>query len=177
MSGPLNLEQIISFLLDAPMFGDLDASELSEIVHILQVRHLREGQYLFQVGDDGDAWYVSYGGEVDVLVPAADGSVQRLDRLGAPACFGEMAVLDGSRRSASVRAATDATVLRFPRDAFAQLLKEGNLAAYKLVLQMAVQLAARHRQTTRLLVDIVTRIDATVAEDVHPNLRLRRPSE
>ncbi len=175
--GPLNLETILGFLLDAPFFSALDAAELSDVVHVLQVVHVREGQVLFQVGQPGEAWYVVYDGAVDVLVPTPEGPPQLLERLRAPDAFGEIAMLDGSPRSAMVRAATDGTVLRVPRDAFHQLLREGNLGAYKLVHRMAESLARRHRETTHLLVDLVSRIDAAAADDVRPALRARRRAE
>jgi CRP-like cAMP-binding protein len=150
MRTELTLEQIITFLLDAPMFGDLDSAELSRIVHIMQVKPLRADQMVFQEGDAGDAWYVVYDGELEVMKGR-----RVIATLGRGACFGEMAILDGSPRSASVRAVTDGTAFRFPRTAFGELLRDGNLAAYKLVHQIALVLAARQRATTSRLVDVL----------------------
>lgn len=155
MANPsITLEEIITFLLEAPMFGDLDASELSQIVHIMQVLRLREGQVVFTEGDVGDAWYVLFDGEVEVVKEGGDDQGVLLT-LGARTCFGEMAILDGSPRSASVRAKSDATVFKFPRADFALLLAEENLAAYKLVHQMALVLVARQRDTTTRLVSLM----------------------
>ena len=67
MNGELTLEQVIAFLVDAPMFGDLDASELSQVVQVMQVQRLRAGQWVFREGDIGDAWYVVFDGEVEVV--------------------------------------------------------------------------------------------------------------
>ena len=161
MAGSLNLEQLLGFLMDTPMFGDLDPHELSQIVHIMQLQHLRPGQTLFSEGQAGDAWFVVYEGEVDVSTATAVGE-ETIDHLGARACFGEMAILDGSPRSATVRASADATVLRFPREAFRHLLEDGNLAAYKLVLQMAMVLVARQRETTRRLAETLRHHHADV---------------
>lgn len=154
MPGPLNLEQILTFLLDTPMFGGLDPSELSQIVHIMQVQHLRTGQVLFAEGTPGDAWYVLYDGEVEVQKDPGDGE-RVIATLGPRACFGEMAILDGSPRSATVVAARTCTVFRFPRADFLGLLEADNLAAYKLVYQMALVLVARQRQTTSELVGVL----------------------
>lgn len=166
MTVPLNLEQILGFLLDTPMFSNLGERELSEVVHIMQVQRLRSGQLLFREGDVGDAWYVLYDGEVEILVQGEQGP-QVFTRLAAPAHFGEMAVLDGHLRSASARAATEVSVLRFPRDAFQLLLKQDNLAAYKLVAQMAQGLASRHREMTRRVVELTS---LGRLEDVMPEL-------
>ena len=67
MGSTITLESIITFLLETPMFGDLDAAELSEIVHIMQVLRLRDGQTVFREGDRGDSWYVLFEGAAEVL--------------------------------------------------------------------------------------------------------------
>ncbi|MGC6491573.1 MAG: cyclic nucleotide-binding domain-containing protein [Myxococcota bacterium] len=168
MSGPLTLEQIITFLLETPMFGDLDPVELSTIVSVMQLKHLREGSLVFREGDPGDAWYVLYKGTAEVL--KQDGSETRtITTLGARSCFGEMAILDGSPRSATVRALTDCMTFRFPRDGFMSLLESDTLAAYKLVYQMALVLVARQRQTTtRLLGVLEGSTDAEVRDGLTP---------
>lgn len=154
MSTAMTLEKIITFLLEAPMFGDLDPSELSQIVHIMQVQRLRPGQVIFQEGDPGDAWYVLYEGHVEVFKNTIDGE-QAIATLEPRACFGEMAILDGSPRSAAVRSAGRSTTFRFPRKAFNELLDEDNLVAYKLVYQMALVLVSRQRQTNVRLVNLL----------------------
>lgn len=147
----ITLEQIINFLLDAPMFGGLDPTELSEVVHILQVQRVREEHIIFREGDPGEAWYVLYDGEVSVLKADHNGVPHEVARLGPRSCFGEMAILDHSPRSATVVSIGDATVFKFPRSAFERLLREQNLAAYKLIFEMAKVLAARSRNNTQQL--------------------------
>jgi len=154
MSSAITLEEIINFLLEAPMFGDLDPTELSEVVHIMQVQRLRTGQHVFREGDHGDAWYVLYEGEVEVVKDGALGS-NVIATLGPRSCFGEMAILDGSPRSATVRATSAATAFRFPRPEFKELLQNGNLSAFKLIYQMCLVLVARQRQTTARLSELL----------------------
>jgi CRP-like cAMP-binding protein len=149
----ITLEQIITFLLEAPMFGDLDPTELSEIVHIMQVRRVRDGHAIFREGDPGDAWYVIYEGEADVTKNDEFGPPKSIAQIGPRACFGEMAILDHSPRSASVVSRGDSTVFRFPRNEFEALLADDNLAAYKLVYEMAKVLTVRARNTTQALSD------------------------
>jgi CRP/FNR family cyclic AMP-dependent transcriptional regulator len=151
MATSITLEQIINFLLEAPMFGDLDATQLSQIVHIMQVQRVRDGQVVFREGDAGDAWYVIYDGVLDVYKSEEFLPDRRIATLGNRACFGEMAILDHSPRSASVVARGDATVFRFPRKEFEHLLHEDNLAAYKLIYEMAKVLTVRARNTAQQL--------------------------
>ena len=166
MTPGLTMEDILNFLLDAPMFGDLDSEELCEIVHIMQVQVLRDGQLVFREGELGDAWYVLFAGEVEVVKGMSGGGTYSVGTLGVGSCFGEMAILDGSPRSATVRARSEVVAFRFPRDAFDGLLKNDILAAYKLVHEMAKVLATRQRQTTRRLVELFP----------HPRPRRVRPS-
>jgi len=146
----LTLEEIISFLLDTPMFEHLDPSELAQIVSIMQIVQMREGHAVFREGEPGDAWYVVSEGEVRV---EKDG--ETVARFGPRSCFGEMAILDGGPRSASVLIDEDTRVFKFPRKEFLALLKANNLAAYKLVHQMALALVRRQRATTQQLVKIL----------------------
>lgn len=149
MEEPLTLERIINFLLETPLFRDLDPTELAEIVRIMQVQRIRAGHAVFREGDEGDAWFVLVTGEADVTKETPFGAPRTLSSLGPPSCFGEMAILDGSRRSASVIARDEVTVFRFPRGPFNDLLEDGSLAAYKLVYQMARVLCERQRHLTQ----------------------------
>ena len=152
----ITLEQIINFLLEAPMFGDLDATQLSQIVHIMQVQRARDGQVIFREGSPGDAWYVIYEGTADVYKSQDFLPDRRVASLGPRACFGEMAILDHSPRSASVVARGEATVFRFPRKEFESLLREDNLAAYKLIYEMAKVLTIRARNTAQQLAEALS---------------------
>lgn len=164
----LALEEIINFLLDTPMFGDLDANELSQVVHIMQVRSLEAGEHVFRETEPGDAWYVMYEGEVEVVKDSGDG-LRVVANLGPRTCFGEMAILDGSARSATVIARTAVTAFRFPRIEFNELLNSGTLAAYKLVYEIALVLVSRQRQTTTRLVQLLkTDAPAVVRQGLSP---------
>ena len=148
MDASLNLEQVISFLLDTPIFSDLPADGLSDVVKSMRIQTVRAGHDVFGQGDVGDAWYVVYQGQVVVTREGRLGAHRTITVLGPHACFGEMAVLDGSLRSATVTAEETTTLLRFPRTAFQEMLGEGNLAAYQLVLGMARVLCERQRRLT-----------------------------
>lgn len=149
----ITLEQIITFLLETPMFARLDPTELSEIVHIMKVQKVRAGAAIFKEGASGDSWYVLYEGTAEVRKGSEFLPSQVIAVLQERACFGEMAILDHSARSATVVAQTPCTVFRFPRGEFDELLADGNLAAYKLIYEMAKVLAARQRRVTQDLTD------------------------
>lgn len=156
MDQPISLETVIGFLVATPLFGGLDAAERGEIARIMKVRRLTAGEEVFHEADVGDAWYVIYAGRAEVVkqLPSGPVSIATLER---GACFGEMAILDGSARSASVRAVDSLTVFRFQRVLFEELLEQGSLAAYKLVAAMARVLSERHRRLTHQLSELMHR--------------------
>ena len=159
MEGQITLEQVINFLLETPMFEELNAHELSEVVHIMQVQRFREGQAIFREGDHGDAWYVLFKGTASVTKNTPFGPPRTVATLEPHACFGEMAILDGSERSAAVRAVEEVTLFRFPRLPFTQLLEEDNVGAFKLVHGMARVLCQRQRRLTLQLSDLMEEIE------------------
>lgn len=162
MDQPISLETVISSLGGIPLFSDLDQAELSEIVRIMLVLRFQDGEVVFREGDPGDAWYVIFEGHAEVWKAMPSGPPRRLSVLDMGDCFGEIAILDGSARSASVSASGPLTVFRFRRVAFDELLDQGSLAAHKLVGAMARQLARRHRSITHQLTELMDQAEPTV---------------
>ena len=106
------------FLLKAvPLFSDLSGEQLLPLTDIVQQVHVEQGELVFAEGEPGDHLYVIVEGEVDVL----NGGERRAS-LRVKECFGEMALLDASPRSASCRAHTNLELLAIARDDFQDLL-------------------------------------------------------
>jgi CRP-like cAMP-binding protein len=161
-------ERLITFLLEAPIFDNLDPAEIMQIMHIVEVQPLQKGDVIFKEGDPGDAWFVLYKGSVDVLKDTPHGE-NKIATLKPPACFGEMSILDGLPRSAMVRAAEDSVALRITRSAFDGLLDDNELIAYKLIYHMAILLAHRQRATTETLSRL---LEDTSVTAIHAGLKV-----
>ncbi|MFT4979623.1 MAG: CRP/FNR family cyclic AMP-dependent transcriptional regulator [Myxococcota bacterium] len=166
MEQNITLEQIITFLLETPMFEELDAEELSQIVHIMQMQRVANGHPIFSEGDHGDSWYVLFSGQAKVTKNTPFGPDRDVVTLQPHACFGEMAILDGSARSATVSALGLCHVFRFPRIAFQKLLEEDNLGAFKLVHGMARVLSQRQRRLTTQVSELMEELE----DDTKPAL-------
>jgi len=162
MDQAISLDTIVSFLVSTPFFDMLDPAERAEVVRIMEVQRLTDGEVVFREGDPGDAWCVILDGEAQVLKNTAEGA-RELAVLKRGACVGEMAILDGEGRSATVKAVGPLTLLRFRRARFEQLLNLGSLGAYKLILAMARMLSQRHRLLTARVSKAASREDS-VAE-------------
>jgi CRP-like cAMP-binding protein len=151
---PISLETVLSFLSTTSPFDNLDAAERADVIRIMEILRLQEGEAVVREGEAGDAWYVVFEGEARVSKMLASGPLT-IARLKPSDCFGEMAVLDGEPRSATVEAAGPLTVFRFRRARFDKLLEQGSLGAYKLVAVMARTLSRRQRQLTQRLTELL----------------------
>jgi len=95
-----------------------------------------------------------FRGTCVVTKDVGDNTPRVIALLDPRSCVGEMAVLDGSRRSATVSARGEATLFKFRRTDFEDLLETGSFAAYKLVLAMARVLCERQRNLTQKLSEL-----------------------
>ena len=166
MEAKITRERLITFLLETPMFEKLDPSEIMEIIHIVEVEQYQAGDIVFSEDDTGDAWFVLYKGAAEVLKHGVAGE-KKITELGPKACFGEISILDGSPRSATIRVTEDSIVFRVQREAFAELIDDNHLVAYKLIHQMAILLAERQRTTTYRLSEL---LKAEGITDVHTGI-------
>jgi NTE family protein len=85
---------------------------------------LSAGETLFRQGDPSDAVYVVVGGRLQVLDEPLGGPARLLNEVGRGELIGEMGVITGEPRSATVRAGRDAELVRLPRSSFDRLLEE-----------------------------------------------------
>ena len=166
METKVTRERLITFLLETPMFEKLVPSEIMEIIHIVEVEQYQAGNVVFREGDKGDAWFVLYRGAVEVIKQGATGE-KKIAELGPQACFGEISILDGSPRSATIRVTEDSVAFRVPREVFGELLDNDHLVAYKLLHQMAILLAERQRTTTLRLSEL---LNASEITEVHEGI-------
>jgi CRP/FNR family transcriptional regulator, cyclic AMP receptor protein len=125
------------------------AEELSaQLFHAAQTRHLKAGELLFAIGDPGDGCLLLEQGLLKVTAASPLGEERIIAILGPGAIVGELSMIDGLPRSASVVAMRDC-VLRFvSREAFQQ---RANTKPETHQLLLAI-LATRLRQVDEDLV-------------------------
>ncbi len=116
-----------------PMFADLGADELQRISSLCHTRHLGVGEALFRKGDPGDALFAVRRGQIRIETGGSDGSRLTLNFMGPGELFGEVAALDGQRRSADATAGevTELFVLR--RQDFLEHLEREPRVAIKII--------------------------------------------
>jgi small-conductance mechanosensitive channel/CRP-like cAMP-binding protein len=126
---------------------DLPDDELQVLLPGVTVQHFGAGETIVRQGDQGDSLYLIRSGTVEVVAAAREGQQVHIRDLVSPAFFGEMALMTGDPRSATVRARTDAELLQVTRDGFVELFKTHPEAA----AQMGEVIALRMSETRELL--------------------------
>jgi hypothetical protein len=110
----------------------MDTQELQLLLPGVTLVRFTAGDTIVREGDAGDSMYVIRSGEVEVTAHATSAHEVHLRTMRRPAFFGEIALITGKPRSATVRAQTDAELLRISRKAFIQLIRSDPRAAAKM---------------------------------------------
>ncbi len=132
------------FLSSLRYFQGFEPREIGVLLGVLQERRLVDGEVLFSEGEPGDACYLVASGEMRVVIGDGPGA-KELARLKAGVLFGQVALLDGERRSASCVASGDAVVLALLRNDFDLLVESRSSFAYKFLTVITHLVASQLR--------------------------------
>ncbi|MFM9107339.1 MAG: ABC transporter transmembrane domain-containing protein, partial [Chloroflexota bacterium] len=111
----------IDVLRRAPVFAGLGEDDLREIAAAMSIADVPAGVEIVRQGDEADAFYLVLDGMTEVSV--GSGRAERpVARLGGGDCFGEIALLAGGPRTATVRALTLVRLAVLTREGFAAAL-------------------------------------------------------
>ena len=110
-------------LQDSPLFKGMNEPDIKGLEKIFTVRRIPEGKTIFIENMPGESLYLIKQGTVRISRMLAEGDEQVLIVLGPDDVFGEMAVLDGGKRSATARIAEDAVLYGLTRKDFETLTK------------------------------------------------------
>ncbi len=128
-----------------------DGKELETLAGYLRVERRPAGHPVCREGDRDGTLFILVEGSASVVKDDGTGRQQTLATLGPGHTLGEMALVDGSPRSATVLAATDLLLLSLGRDGLDQLCEERPKLAVKVLRKLAVYLSQRLRQTSGAL--------------------------
>lgn len=126
---------IYNFLKKIPLFSELPEEDLKSLCEMVNVVQLKAGETLFLEGSPGDYAYVIREGEFEVLKSSERRDVLLAVRA-AGEVIGEMALLEDTPRTASVRARTDGALLAISKTQLDHLMEGGPSAARALFYTM-----------------------------------------
>jgi CRP-like cAMP-binding protein len=95
--------QISKILKQVPIFRTLGKESIDFIVERLKFKTFDNDDIVCKIGDQGNAMYIIITGKVNICIYSADGQEQIVNTLGPGDYFGEMALLTGEPRSATVK--------------------------------------------------------------------------
>ncbi len=131
--------QVNGGMLDVEILNPLTAAERESLAACLRRAAFGHGEEIIRQGEQGDSLFVILQGRVEVLV-ASGGQEEVVDTLGAGNFFGEMSLLTGAPRSATVRAVDDVDVVPVTVEAFRRIV-----ATNPTVLEAMTGVVSRRR--------------------------------
>jgi CRP/FNR family cyclic AMP-dependent transcriptional regulator len=140
--------KVPEFIRTVPLFAGLLPSELNRVAAAMQLLDVVDGQLVCAEGDPGYQFYVIAQGEAVV-----ERHGHPVAKLHAGDYFGELALLDRGRRSASVRALTDVRLLVLHKQSFTAVLEEVPAVARKLLGVLAARLREAEARADRVPID------------------------
>lgn len=141
----------IGLLRRNKLFGVLSDAEMTAVLEFARFRRVAAEERVFAKGDPGDALYVLLRGRVAVQTESADAKLMLLNILDAGAVFGEIAMLDGGERTATIVAQEPSELLRIDRRDFMPFLE----TRPDLCIRLMGVLCQRVRWTSAIIEDTV----------------------
>lgn len=146
-----SLEDLIK---SVEIFEGLESRDINKVLKVATGKTFSKDQEIFKEGDKGDCFYLIVDGGVTINKQLSDGKIEEVATLKTGDYFGEMALLDGEPRSATVVANTDSKILEIKNSQFIKLLMNDDNFARKVLWAFCMTFARRLRATNALLADI-----------------------
>ena len=145
LSARLQKVRLLAALRQSELFCTLSPAAISDLESELEMFTLYGGEVLFRQGDIGDSLSIVIRGRVRVTVDDKNGKANTVAELGAGELIGEMAVVTGESRSATVEAIRDTHIAKLSRSGFERFMTRHPSAAVQTVSR---KLAQRLQETT-----------------------------
>lgn len=151
-------------LQDVELFDNLTSDQASEILAACTEILCTAGRTIFEMGHEERALYILLDGTVEVDVASPRAGERQIAQLEKGSVFGESSFFHASPHSATVRALTDARLLRLDREQFNALLQKDNIAALRVAANAAKILAAKLQEADRSITGL---LEAYAGEKIH----------
>jgi CRP-like cAMP-binding protein len=143
------IEESVSLLGQVPVFETLAPEDLQRVVEVAVPRAFPGHHVIFREGDASDTCYVVRTGHARAIREHADGRMIALAHFGPGDIFGELAMFDDERRSATVEALDDVEAIAIAGSDMRRLMRAHADIAVKLVIGVARRLREANERLTR----------------------------
>ena len=152
-------------LRNVPLFSGLSEAELDKLSKVAGRKRVARGAFIVRAGDSTDSLYILLSGRAKVTNFDEEGREIILAWLGPGEFFGEMGLVDGSPRSASVMAVEPCELLNISSDAFTRCMQDNFEVAQKLMQILVRRLREADRKIESLaLLDVYGRVARLLLE-------------
>jgi CRP/FNR family transcriptional regulator, cyclic AMP receptor protein len=158
MSEPTSQAPTASSLRSFGLFGALSEETLEVFAQTLALYPVARREIVFHEGDEAHELFLILEGEVEVVKTTPLGLELRLSRMTAGQWFGDMSLLDVHRRFATVRAATDARLLRLTARDLDALYRRDLKSYTLLILNLARETSRRLRAVDEVVFEMVSKL-------------------
>lgn len=132
-----DLDRTVEFLEKVPLFAGLKKRQLTTLARIFIERKCDAGEVIVPQGRDGYGFFIITDGAAEAVLERADGTKVVVNTFKAPDFFGEMALLDGGPRTATVVAIAECHCLILPRENFLGAMRRDGEMAVAIMEELA----------------------------------------
>ena len=139
---------LVDLLRSVELFDGLTDQQFETLASVFDERTYKRNEMVFEQGDEGDRLYVVRRGFVEIVVDdeQSEEGPRTIINLGRGQVFGEMALVDRGKRSATVRSVDDGTTVNsISRQAFTDLCQKDTAIGYAVMLNIAADLSFKLR--------------------------------
>src|SRR3954466_1823949 len=163
---PPSTEDTAELLSRVPVFAELGSDDLGRVAQVAVPRSYVGQEVIFREGDDSDTCYIVRSGHARAIREHSDGRTITLARFGPGDIFGELAMFDNERRSATIEALDDLSTVAIPGSAMRGLLERHPEIAVKLVIALGRRLRAANERLSRQSFETVQSCVASVLDQL-----------
>jgi CRP-like cAMP-binding protein len=164
MRGPSSAE-VVELLGRVPVFSTLDEADLERIAQLAVPRSFETGQVVFREGDRSDTCYVVHFGRARAVHDHGDGRTITLATFGPGDIFGELALFEDERRSATVEALEPTSAMAVLGPDMRRLISEHSQIATRLLVALARRLReSNERLARRSFQTVQSRVASALSE-------------
>jgi CRP/FNR family transcriptional regulator, cyclic AMP receptor protein len=146
---PATSDETIALLRTVPVFSTLAEEDLAEVVAVTVPREFAAGEMVFREGDSSDTCYVVRSGRVRAIREHTDGRSITLATFGPGEIFGELAMFDDERRSATIDALEATEAVAILGSDMRRLLRAHPEIAIKLLAALGRRLRETNERLSR----------------------------
>jgi CRP/FNR family transcriptional regulator, cyclic AMP receptor protein len=163
--------EVVELLARVPVFSTLVPGDLQRIAELAVPREFEPGQVVFREGDSSDTCYIVRSGRARAVREHSDGRVITLATFGPGDIFGELAMFEDERRSATVEALEETTVVAVLGPDMRRLLAEHPDISTRLVIALGRRLRESNERLSRQSFQTVqSRVAAVLGELVEQEI-------